>query len=188
MKLPEHLKGKVTDEDIKTFFKDLPPLLKAQLTNQQNIDDLVGRIELLPDTIAKGRILKVTFYDFLNKEEHEKDPHKTDRSGTCRGLLYALDEGAKVLEHEHQNTGNPEDNMELYRVSKGTLKGLDGKDFKITMCEIGDKHGIDSMPQGTFVETLKISRNYIEQFLRQFDINLQVQKSLPQNNQLEPEL
>jgi hypothetical protein len=151
---------------------------KSLLPKKDPIQSLLMNAELLPDTIAKGRVLKVTFYDFLGKEDSEKNSNKKDRSGTCRGLLYALDDNVQILEHEHKDTGSPTDNIELYSVPDDLykdlngdplVKDLNGNPLSKNICLIGNQHGISSMRKGAIVDTLKIDRAHAQTFLKQFD-------------------
>ena len=122
--------------------------------------ELLDRIELLPDSIAKGRVLKITIYDFLQAEDIQGKGTENDRTGTSTGLLYALDDDAGIKKHRHTQ------DMETYVVIQKILKlpaELDEEQRELSpnICPIGSEHGIDKMQKGTLIGTFKVSEKYI---------------------------
>lgn len=98
---------------------------------------------ILPDTIAIGTVLKITFEGSLEEDGYEK------------GYL-VLTPNSGILEHKHT------DNIETYTCLTGRLS-VKNKPTKENTCLIGKKHNIDIVKELTIIKTLKINKKIKKQ-------------------------
>ena len=115
--VPKLLGGKVTAKEIADFIDNLPENIRKMLPEDEH--DLLDCIELLPnspDSISKGRILKITIDNFLDCEDPQGKGTNDDRTGTSMGLLYVLDDNSEINIHLHS------EDMETYVSIEKVLK------------------------------------------------------------------
>ena len=165
-----------TKEELKKCIETLRSLsdecgVKALLP--ENDDALIESMELLPDTISEGRIIKITLYDFLGKEDDEN----LGRDGTSAGLLYVLDDGACVKRHLHDK------NMETYvsiekplvmeeynrpKVKEKSLEKYNDENIELgyNICQIYREHELGPLPKGTIIGTFKVDKDKILEYFK----------------------
>lgn len=100
-----------------------------------------GEFTVLPETIAIGKVYKISRGDSLKK------------NGIENGFLF-IPKGSGIKEHRHT------DDIEFYTLVCGSLS-VCGKKQDLNVCLIGDKHNIDVVDEDTIIETKKISKNKI---------------------------
>ena len=171
----EHAKQlftQITDEEFREFIKALPTYIRNMLP--ENEDELLDCIELLPnspdspDSIAKGRVLKITIDNYLDCDDEIGKTNGDDRTGTSMGLLYALDDGAEIKVHPHGK------DIETYVLIQKVLKmpeQIDKKqqDLSANICPIDSEHGIGPMSKGTLIGTFKVKKACIEKLVKSKD-------------------
>ena len=153
------LDGKVSLDEINEVIRSLPKHIRKMLPEDDC--ELIDCIELLPDSISKGRVLKITIDDYLNREDEAGKGTEDDRTGTATGLLYALDDDVKIKTHKHTK------DMETYVAIEKVLKlpaELDGKQQELSanICAIDSEHGIYKMSKGTLIGTFKVRKDCLE--------------------------
>ena len=100
-----------------------------------------GNYSILNNSISNGIVYKIHFRGDLNTDYYES------------GFLF-IPKGSGIKKHTHIN------DIELYRLIDGTLSVL-GKTTLDNMCFIGDTHNIDCCNTDTFIETFKVSKEYL---------------------------
>lgn len=134
----------VKQKEISEFISNLSEEVRGMLPESEI--EILDRISLLPPEIADGRILKITID--IDKEK-----------GTETGLLYCLDDIAKVKKHEHTI------NMETYVALNDWLR-MDGKELSANICQIGQEHGIE-LRKGALVGTYKVAKGKTNKYYRE---------------------
>ena len=162
------LDGKVSAKEIADFIDNLPLKIRAMLPEDEHA--LLDSIELLPDSISKGRVLKITIDNYLENVDTEGKGTDDDRTGTSTGLLYVLDDGAEINIHEHTK------DIETYVTIAKTLKlpkELDKKQQELSanICGINSEHGIAQMTKGTLIGTFKVRKDCIKKQVKSEDRN-----------------
>ena len=153
------LDGKVSAKEIADFIDSLPDNIRAMLPKDEHA--LLDRIELLPDSISKGRVLKITIDNYLECEDTEGKGTDDDRTGTSTGLLYVLDDGAEIKKHKHTT------DMETYVSIEKVLKlpeelDEEERELNANICPINAEHGIVKMQKGTLIGTFKVRKDCIK--------------------------
>ena len=166
MEHAEQLFSQVTPEEIREFIKILPQNIRAMLPEKEI--ELLDCIELLPDTISKGRVLKITIDNYLDCEDTQGKDTDDNRTGTSMGLLYVLDDNSEIKIHPHSK------DMETYVLIEKVLKmpqNIDPKeqDLSANICQINSEHGIGPMPKGTLIGTFKVRKDCLKNQVQSVD-------------------
>lgn len=103
-----------------------------------------GNYILLPKEIAIGKVYKIAAFGSLEQDGYEI------------GYLY-LPIGSGIKLHPHQQ------DIERYKRIAGVLS-VKGEKVDFNICEIENTHNIDIVPEGTIIQTCKISKRYLDLF------------------------
>ena len=98
---------------------------------------------ILPETIAIGLVYKIVYQGSLSENGYEK------------GFLF-IPRGSGIKEHKHI------DDVEQYNLIAGILS-VKGEKTNTNNCLLNETHNIDIVTEDTIIETIKISKQLIEQ-------------------------
>ena len=103
-----------------------------------------GEYQILPDSIAYGKVLKIHYKGDLNSQE-----------GFELGFLI-LTPNSGIKKHKHIN------DIEKYQVIYGTLS-IEGINSLENVCLIEEEHCIDKVTQLTIIKTIKINKKLLNE-------------------------